>query len=1171
MSSFLCSSLIVPCLSHSDDIQTFDTWSLFLLHHLWSYGRGAVILSSFSVANTESNASWSFDTYEEPRGSEARHQISGKNALIEMFFQRFSDPARFSCFQLLPLEAPAMTEFLQEYFEIDETNYVIDPYEFEKILDACGGIPLYAIELMKPLLAKCKCSSGAAQKKDKSGLSHEPSSAAMVEKMPTFHQRIEEVICYRLDKLDPTVQTLLKAAAVAASNSCFFTVEIVSFLLKGQPDQHMDISEKNPARFQLHHRLSSLKGGVSFKEGGSLKFLSVSDALLELIQSGVFLQLRGGENISRDLDDDANSNALSSKYIEGKLLEFEIPVEQTTIYNMLVDDQKEYFHEKLAFYLTNKFSAHLLRQERNDSSRSSKPLETIFQERLEEAFHWEKSYLFPNGVLAAMVAGDFFKNTMNHEFRWVDAMKAAFKNFQFLENDMNFRLQPVAVDAETLSFLLQCSRADYQFPVSRLHGLFSKYHEQITQVLVYLEGFMDYLPVFMKLLQNILDIAIYELDDLQVIEYLLGLNFAFVLTFYYLHVYLSLKDTANNKSNNNNACEEEKVISLFSVHFLVFPNISSDDEEKDYDEQQQEDKFVNDPSMPITAFTSPYSLRSTYQRYSRELFEYHQTDLSHLLHSTLLAHLFSFPRQSHFIPVVIQREASLTLIIEEFSSKAKNTKTENDNAVFFQSTAASFRLLRDFYFANQSLRSIESREAIESLVSSYQSHSPAFQSIAKKHCNFNWIPLLLEVLAMDALYRGDYSLFLKIHQATRTPSAITPSDESDASLMFQGHGLTVINDFLLFLVLEQPGSSYIIWQDYLLSLLDKEKMMKIFPFVWKRNIDTTLRKLFLLSKGFLSATTSMDAIEMPQRHQQQHSAPKQQQPVVAASSPVKRRKHGSVYGIFHSTASNTAAAAMSSHHPAATLFQQKFSELEIAMNDYFRAYYLSAESMNFILVFCQLIEELLTATSTATGQQQDLLLSQLKQLWAYLVSASQRDLNSNSEASNNKFQKFLNPLNFLIPISLLANYFASVYAQEQQHQQQQQRLFSPTSEQKKRILSLFQQDFSFLFQSIQEDLIPLIRYFIDDRHYHLVTSFLLRDIQILFLLHEKQKSSPFIQTLADLSTSCSTSLTCLPSNGNPSFNFSSTESPNLPQGKVPEFKEFLLKQLLPTAEQPLSQ
>jgi hypothetical protein len=124
-----------------------------------------VILSSFSVANTESNASWSFDTYEEPRGSEARHQISGKNALIEMFFQRFSDPARFSCFQLLPLEAPAMTEFLQEYFEIDETNYVIDPYEFEKILDACGGIPLYAIELMKPLLAKCKCSSGAAQKK----------------------------------------------------------------------------------------------------------------------------------------------------------------------------------------------------------------------------------------------------------------------------------------------------------------------------------------------------------------------------------------------------------------------------------------------------------------------------------------------------------------------------------------------------------------------------------------------------------------------------------------------------------------------------------------------------------------------------------------------------------------------------------------------------------------------------------------------------------------------------------------------------------------------------------------------------------------------------------------------------------------------------------------------
>ena len=253
---------------------------------------------------------------------------------------------------------------------------------------------MYATELAKEIKEKIQSTASLSVN----------SQVILKEFRPT---RIEEVIYYRFDLLSPRSQLVLKLASVACSNATSFNISMLSYMIHMMGTDGQD---------------SSLLSSDGL--GSSINISLVIDEILkrnefiqpvELLSTNVVgMDNNESNNLfddlsmvdSLDLDDDESNKEIN--IIETKLdnttplktippnenqpvdtlsllsFEFKINLEQITIYNLMLDEQKEYLHDRVASYLE---SLSLMKA-------SKRPEGVSASELYEEGFHWERGKMW---------------------------------------------------------------------------------------------------------------------------------------------------------------------------------------------------------------------------------------------------------------------------------------------------------------------------------------------------------------------------------------------------------------------------------------------------------------------------------------------------------------------------------------------------------------------------------------------------------------------------------------------------------------------------------------------------------------------------------------------------------------------------------------------------------
>lgn len=357
---------------------------------------------------------------------EDHHRAAEKDYEI---FHRFDDPRRFKIIDIRPLDLIAL-----EGLAAEMCGSSISDAEINRIHDASGGNPLYAVELMKAMTGNQGFwSASSSADVDGNAVCRRGSLSHISTKIDTktkveMNHRVEEIICFRLDKLSSPLQTVLKAAAVAASNGKAFDAVVISFILQ----EHDYFAEERSKE------IGNFGTSCAFDEDSYLgnNMMQVEEAFEELASHGDFIRFV----VENDDDDDNNFGgveysklgehhrraALSGNVNEaessGMFMEFKIPVEQATIYGLIVDEQKEYFHERVALFCIRQMSL----------TTSSKRDDAYMIE--EEAFHWEHSSLWSR-ALSAYVNLAEIERGIGNERAWLQCIYRAAKMYKFMEEE----------------------------------------------------------------------------------------------------------------------------------------------------------------------------------------------------------------------------------------------------------------------------------------------------------------------------------------------------------------------------------------------------------------------------------------------------------------------------------------------------------------------------------------------------------------------------------------------------------------------------------------------------------------------------------------------------------------------------------------------------------------
>ena len=244
--------------------------------------------------------------------------------------------------------------------------------------------------------------------------------------------RIEEVITFRFDQLDVPTQLLLKIASVAAANGQVFTLAMLNYMIQDDVESDTGVfsclqikrSQRNAMEMPESSSMrvttdtsGAKKGGttgldamnrqwaastsIDSIEGMDLHCISSSllpSVLSELLRRDAFIRVvrhRGHSQheflpvedadvldklklLDWDLESPLNFenvHTLSSYYID-----FKIRLEQSTIYDLMLDEQKAALHDRVASFLKAQTAA---------LSRAGKVCTA--GQLFEEGFHWERA------------------------------------------------------------------------------------------------------------------------------------------------------------------------------------------------------------------------------------------------------------------------------------------------------------------------------------------------------------------------------------------------------------------------------------------------------------------------------------------------------------------------------------------------------------------------------------------------------------------------------------------------------------------------------------------------------------------------------------------------------------------------------------------------------------
>jgi hypothetical protein len=333
-----------------ENVQSISVDAMEVLHYLWMNCRGVHFLitttttyrpdvnrsmSSFPVSLQESVDS----TPVVPRTMSTAEIVDNSD-----LFGAFAEEGRFLRLNLEPLSKEASMELAQDM--VLES----DPHTMESIVASSGGNPLYIVQLTKALIEE-----GSQEV-------HEVRHS--VANISAMCRRVEEIICYRLDQLDQLCQAVLKVASVAASHGKSFTPNIIAFALKKtirQLQPGLVISRSTD--HLLHSPLSSVSAPVDGLHHASCVYTidpRVRDIVLQVMSTlkernefiHIIKPLQSEPKSLHDQDTSHGDDAflgLEEVRFDTEF-EFRIPTEQSTIYSLIIDEQREYFHGKIAQY-----------------------------------------------------------------------------------------------------------------------------------------------------------------------------------------------------------------------------------------------------------------------------------------------------------------------------------------------------------------------------------------------------------------------------------------------------------------------------------------------------------------------------------------------------------------------------------------------------------------------------------------------------------------------------------------------------------------------------------------------------------------------------------------------------------------------------------------------------
>lgn len=508
-----------------------DAASREVLQQLWQRCRGVhFVLSLLAEADVDhaksvarlNTSRWDMTTASiESKGDSSSLDGGGEESpgrqcralynFMSHFVQEQSEvtAGRFLAIELATLNRVATAELIHDILdnpsqEVMEGAAVED--RVRQLVSASGGHPLYTVQLATNLLLELQNVASDSSKAPLAGSAPSPtaittaSPAAMhmeVLHMSTMQRRVEEIICFRLDRLDAAAQIILKAATVCASHGRGFSADLIAFMLRHCPRLNATVMATLLSSYgedDATDTQTSLEDVRSASQRLDPLVMQIVIVLKALSRRGAFVRARVSDlSDSCDPSDEAYdayvvaegellaSEGAPTATMAEELFEFCIPTEQSTIYSLVIDELREYFHGKIAQYFYCKIaekrlddvvfkpssfktvlSASSKRRAASSAAADATPAvpedegpanaatEADLTEKIrawlvleiEIAYHAEQANLWPVAMRANMCVAMLERRMKNHR-GMISALLEAFKVFKCYEQESETLLTPI--------------------------------------------------------------------------------------------------------------------------------------------------------------------------------------------------------------------------------------------------------------------------------------------------------------------------------------------------------------------------------------------------------------------------------------------------------------------------------------------------------------------------------------------------------------------------------------------------------------------------------------------------------------------------------------------------------------------------------------------------------
>lgn len=411
-----------------DDLHNMDFVSLDLLYQVWSFNSGVTILSSYrpgnqisghramkasmnngrqgrtsqdsnrtnyssnrsgsTVSTTEStnlaiaNSSVTRHGLTSPMGS-SEHSSSPDNG---GYLNLFGSSPFFTKIKIPTLGLEATKSLALSVMSSFGISSELDNRIFNQIYEVTKGNPLYAYEVSHSAGQKFSVTDSAMVMNSMMRTEHLISD--VVEKFRSH--RIEEVVYYRFDQLDSESQLVLKMASVVSSNGQPFNLAMLQFMAESrsaeEDEEEIELPTSPTAEIDVAKVLNKILA--------TREFIKVVNVLKPTRRSSftafgyVMPEFLTESSTDLSLDDefedmDVFVREISTEAVKNLSFGFQVEIEQRAIYDLMLDDQKESLHDRMAAFLELEHQQRIIE--------GGKAEDRTPQEWFEEGFHWEHS------------------------------------------------------------------------------------------------------------------------------------------------------------------------------------------------------------------------------------------------------------------------------------------------------------------------------------------------------------------------------------------------------------------------------------------------------------------------------------------------------------------------------------------------------------------------------------------------------------------------------------------------------------------------------------------------------------------------------------------------------------------------------------------------------------